>query len=134
MVAVTVLSLLLLLSLGLEVAGYSLTEEDYPHPTKAIGLSLPSYGDIYYNDRGRIEKLIGFNLGLGYSWRKYIDGGVQMGEFNGYWGWGTFALFLPYLEFGATYATPIGEKNDDVLAFEVGAIYLVPRISVALWF
>ncbi|MFW6422058.1 MAG: hypothetical protein ACOCZX_04435 [Candidatus Bipolaricaulota bacterium] len=106
----------------------------YPETDMVIGFSLPTIGWTHYNDRGKIDSLNGINAGLGYSWRGYFGDGVDMGEFNGYWGAGTMAILVPYLEIGTTYAQPLGEGEDSLLAVDMGVLYIIPYLSLSVWF
>lgn len=106
----------------------------YPETDMVVGFSFPTIGSTQYNQYGRIDSLTGINAGLGYSWRNYFGDGVEMREWNGYLGAGTVAILVPYFEFGTTYTEPLGKQNDAVLAIDLGALYLLPYLSISLWF
>lgn len=95
----------------------------------ALGLSLPSFGRVHYNEEGVISKLTGFNLGFGYSMR-YYSRGFEVEEFNLYWGWGSVLLLIPYVEFGLSYPLVVGEKGN-LLVLDLGVIYIVPRLGIS---
>lgn len=101
-------------------------------PGTVVGLGFPTVGQVNYGDSGYAQSFTGGNLLLGYSSRNYTDG-LRSGQFNFYWGWGTFALILPYFEAGYTYATPIADGTQ-LLTVDIGVIYIVPRISVSVVF
>ena len=102
-------------------------------PHTVIGFSLPTIGVVHYNDAGQITSVTGFNIALGYSARYfYAKDGLQSNRFNGYWGWGTVILILPYIEFGTAYPIPVGEGDQYV--FDLGLIYIVPYIGVSVYF
>lgn len=95
-----------------------------------LGLSLPSFGRVHYSEEGVLNKLTGFNLGLGYSVR-YYNRGFEVEAFNLYWGWGTVLLLIPYVEFGLSYPLPIGEKGN-LLVLDLGVVYIAPRLGISI--
>jgi len=112
--------------------GLAETAAEGPHTV--IGLSLPTFGTVHYNDAGQITRVTGFNIGLGYSARYfYAEDGLQPNRFNGYWGWGTVVLILPYIEFGTAYPIPVGE-GDQYIVFDFGLLYIVPYIGISVYF
>jgi len=103
-------------------------------PHTVIGFSLPTIGVVHYNEAEQITSVTGFNIGLGYSARYfYAEDGLQPNRFNGYWGWGTIALILPYIEFGTAYPIPVG-RGDQYIVFDLGLIYIIPYIGVSVYF
>ena len=128
--AILVGSLVLILMLGVGLALSGQTKADGTQFEKLFGLSFPSFGTVHYNDEGLINKFTGFNLALGYSARFYNDGFV-VEDFNTYWGWGTWALLIPYVEFGVSYPFVVGDKGN-LLVLDLGLFYIAPRIGVTL--
>ena len=106
------------------------TRADGTQFESTLGLSLPSFGRVHYSDEGVINKLTGFNLGLGYSMR-YYNRGFEVEEFNLYWGWGTLLLIIPYVEFGLSYPLVVGEKGH-LLVLDLGVIYIAPRLGISI--
>jgi len=104
-------------------------------PDMTIGLgSFPSLGWTGFDEQGNLVRATGFNLGLGYSARYfYGEGGLRPEQFNPYWGWGTFVLIIPYLEFGWLYTLPMGGQ-DQYFAIDLGFIYILPRIGLGFYF
>ncbi len=104
-------------------------------PGMTVGLgSLPTIGWTHFDDGGNLVRVTGLNLALGYSARYYTpDDGLRPDRFNNYWGWGTFALIIPYLEFGWLYAIPMGE-GPQLFTIDLGFIYIFPRIGLGFYF
>jgi hypothetical protein len=103
-------------------------------PRSVIGLSLPTFGFIHYNDEGQLVSVTGFNVGLGYSARYFFaKDGLQPNRFNGYWGWGTMVLILPYVEIGTAYPIAIAEGTQYVV-FDLGLLYIVPYIGISVYY
>jgi len=104
-------------------------------PGITVGLgSLPTIGWTHFDDAGNLVRVTGLNLALGYSARYFTSvDGLQPDRFNNYWGWGTFALIIPYLEFGWLYAIPMG-AGSDLFAIDLGFIYIFPRIGLGFYF
>ena len=125
---ILVVSLVLALVLGMTMTLLGQTRADGTRFEKTFGLAFPSFGTVHYNDEGFIDKMTGFNLGLGYSARYYRDGLVTE-DFNTYWGWGTIVLLVPYVEFGVSYPFEIGAKGN-LLVLDLGLIYIAPRIGL----
>jgi|GEM_PF-3034160 hypothetical protein len=96
-------------------------------------VGLPRFGFIYYNRAGRISKIAGFNLALGYSERRFFGDGLQPERFNGYWGFGTVLLIIPYIELGVAYPIPISE-GAQYIVINAGVIYIVPQVGVSVYF
>lgn len=132
-ISIVLLAFLLCFPITAQAGQAQQKEVEYPDLNNTVGFALPTYGWIHYNQAGRIKSLTGFNAGLGYSWRGYFGKGVKLNQFNGYWGWGTVVLIVPYLELGTTYALPIGEANQ-ILAIDVGLIYIFPNLGFSIWF
>ena len=116
---VFVLSISLILS-----AGTALAEEN-GNPERIMiedadmmaGFDLPTVGWARANEEGEIIGYRGVNLGLGYSEKRYFEP-MEFEEFNVFWGFGTVALILPYVEIGGDYAFA---QRDDGSFFTVGA-------------
>ncbi|MCK4391627.1 hypothetical protein KAX17_01815 [Candidatus Bipolaricaulota bacterium] len=103
-------------------------------PETILGFSLPTFGSVHYDDEGNLKSVTGFNLGLGYSTRYYrAENGLQPNRFNGYWGWGTILLLLPYFEFGVSYPFEIAGGTQYVV-LDLGFIYIVPAIGLSIYF
>lgn len=123
-----------LTSLMFVVACFSASALASDTPERVIGLGVIAYGTVHTDDAGNIAKITGFNLGLGYSARFYrSEGGLQADRFNGYWGWGTVALIIPYVEFGASYAFEVG-KNNQLITIDLGLLYIVPYFGFSVYF
>lgn len=101
-------------------------------PKMVIGFSLPTIGFVNYDKSGNISSVTGFNIALGFSARYFFDG-LQPNRFNGYWGWGTLVLLLPYLEIGTAYAFPVG-GGDQYFVLDIGLLYIVPYIGLSIYF
>ncbi len=125
-----IVGVLVLAGVGFEATVLGQTRADGSPFESTIGLSLPTFGRVHYNDEGLIRRLTGFNLGLGYSARTYRNG-LYPEEFNVYWGWGTFLLILPYIEFGVSYPVIVGEKGN-LLVLDLGVVYIAPRIGISI--
>jgi hypothetical protein len=116
---------------GIGVLG---AEAPADRPATTIGFGFPTFGKLGYDDSGNVEKMTGFNLGLGYSARYFTaDDGMQPGRFNFYWGWGTVILLLPYVEFGWTYPFPL-DDGKQYLNLTIGFLYIVPHIELSICF
>lgn len=104
-------------------------------PGMTVGLgSLPTIGWTRFNENGQLVAVTGFNLGLGYSARYFrTEDGLQPDRFNNYWGWGTVALIIPYIEFGWLYAMPMGSKGG-LFVIDLGFIYILPHIGLGFYF
>jgi hypothetical protein len=100
---------------------------------RVIGLAFPTFGWIDYNDDGALAKVSGINLGLGYSVRYFSTDPWIPEELNFYWGWGTVALIVPYIEFGFSYPIPISD-GDRYLVIDLGLLYLVPYVQFSMYF
>jgi len=127
-----VFMVVLIVSLGacLSMVAFGQTKADGSPFERSFGLAFPTFGTIHYSDEGLINKMTGFNLALGYSARYYRDGLVPE-DFNTYWGWGTLALLIPYVEFGVSYPFEVGDKGN-LLVLDLGLIYIAPRIGLFL--
>ena len=101
-------------------------------PKTMIGFSLPTVGFVNYDESGNITSVTGLNLALGFSAR-YFFNGLQPNRFNGYWGWGTLVLILPYFEIGTAYAFPVG-GGDQYIVLDIGLLYIVPYIGLSVYF
>ena len=96
------------------------------------GFDLPTVGWARANEEGEIIGYRGVNFGLGYSEKRYFDP-MEFEEFNPYWGFGTVALIIPYVEVGGDYAFA---QRDDGTFFTVGGaigLYTV-RVSASYRF
>ncbi len=67
-----------------------------------IGLDFPTYGWSVTNERGEVIGYRGVNLGIGYSAKNYFSP-LEYDKFNSFWGWGTVAILVPYVEIGGDY-------------------------------
>ena len=92
-----------------------------------LGLDLPTFGWVKYNNQGQIIKVRGINLGLGYSAKNYFKP-VKLNAFNPYWQWGTVVLIIPYIGIGGDYVWKSGFYAG------VGTVYLVPYIYAGFYF
>lgn len=94
--------------------------------------SLPTFGRTYTNQDGNLTTVKGVNILFGIS-RRYFsaEDGLQPYRFNGYWGWGTFALLLPYFELGFSYPFRLGGVY---ITIDVGLIYIVPWVGISFYF
>ncbi|MEM1684296.1 MAG: hypothetical protein QW650_08020 [Thermofilum sp.] len=102
-----------------------------PSPTMVIGLDFPTLGWVRYDKDGAIRGTWGFNLGLGISSRTYTaKDGLQLEKLNFFWGWGTLAILVPYLEIGATYAFPM--DTDKLFCVSAGGIVAFAGLVAAL--
>jgi len=124
----TVLALGLVFSASLALGAQ--TRADGEQFERVLGVGLPSIGRVHYGEDGLINRMTGFNIALGYSVRYYNDG-LLPDEFNWFWGWGTVALLLPYVEFGVTYPLVVGEKGN-LLLLDLGFIYIAPKIGISV--
>lgn len=103
-------------------------------PGHMLGFSAPTFGTVHYNDRGALKSITGFNIGLGYSARYFTsDDGLRPNRFNGYWGWGTVLLILPYFEFGVSYPFEIA-GGSQYFVIDLGLLYIVPYIQFSIYF
>ena len=137
---VLVLSLSMVMAFGtVEAAPEPITMNDND---MMVGLDRPTVGWATTNDAGEITGYRGVNLGLGYSEKRYFNS-LTMEEFNTYWGFGTTALILPYIEVGGDY--PFARRDDGSFFSVGGAIsanvyweepYVVPipRLSLSYHF
>jgi hypothetical protein len=100
---------------------------------RVLGLGFPTIGRIHYDDDGALAKLTGFNLGLGYSVRYFSTDPWKPEELNFFWGWGTIALIVPYIEFGFSYPIPISD-GDRFLVIDFGLLYLVPYVQFSMYY
>ena len=104
------------------------------HPEHVLGFSLPTYGAVNYDDAGNLRNLTGFNIGLGYSARYFTsEDGLKPNRFNGYWGWGTILLIVPYLEFGVSYPFEIA-SGSQYFVIDLGLLYIFPYIQLSVYF
>ncbi len=67
-----------------------------------LGLDMPTYGFVQFDDFGRITGVNGPNIFLGYSWKNYFNP-VAIEAWNAYWSIGTVILIVPYIYIGADY-------------------------------
>jgi len=103
-------------------------------PNTILGFSLPTFGSVHYDDAGNLRSVTGFNLGLGYSARHFrAEDGLQPNRFNGYWGWGTILLLLPYFEFGVSYPFEIAGGTQYVV-LDLGFVYIIPTVGLSIYF
>jgi len=96
---------------------------------KIVGFDFPVFGWAQHNEEGKltgykginIEGLLasnrGVNLGLGYSQKDYIKSGLEINDFNPYFGFGTWSIIIPYVEVGVDY---VFEVNEDGSFLTVG--------------
>ena len=98
-----------------------------------LGLGFPTIGSIRYDDEGNLDRVSGFNLGLGWSFRYFTGDPWEPEAFNSYWGWGTIALIIPYVEFGFSYPIPISE-GDRFLVIDFGLLYLIPYFQFSMYY
>ena len=105
-----------------------------PSVSTVFGLSFPCWGRIHYDARGNLKKITGLNLGLGYSVRHYTPvSGLRPKRFNTYWGWGTIALVIPYVEVGVSYPIEIA-GGPTYLVLDLGLFYILPWIGISIYF
>ncbi|AFY82573.1 hypothetical protein [Oscillatoria acuminata] len=108
-----------------------LAQARFPNYRYSAGFDLPTFGWVRMDGRG-VDSVLGINLGLGVSYKKYFQPAVP-GQFTGSWGVGTFALVLPYATIGGDYQWDNGWYAggnigaglyyfDDVTPFPVGYI------------
>lgn len=106
----------LALVVGITAAGFA---EEMPKLTMVIGLDFPTIGWVRYDQEGFIRGAWGFNFGLGVSSRNYTaKEGLQPEKLNFFWGWGTIAVIVPYIEFGITY--PLLVNADKLFCLSAG--------------
>lgn len=107
---------------------------DVARPAHMLGFSAPTYGTVHYDDQGSLKSVTGFNIGLGYSARYFTsNGGLEPNRFNGYWGWGTVLLILPYFEFGVSYPFEIA-GGSQYFVIDLGLVYIVPYIQFSIYY
>ncbi len=108
-----------------------LAQARFPNYRYSAGFDLPTFGWVRMDGRG-IDSVLGINLGLGVSYKKYFQPAVP-GQFTGSWGIGTVAVALPYATIGGDYQWDNGWYAggnigaglyyfDDVTPFPVGYI------------
>lgn len=108
-----------------------LAQARFPNYRYSAGFDLPTFGWVRMDGRG-VDSVLGINLGLGVSYKKYFQPAVP-GQFTGAWGIGTLALALPYATIGGDYQWDNGWYAggnigaglyyfDDVIPFPVGYI------------
>ncbi|WP_367289846.1 hypothetical protein [Laspinema palackyanum] len=108
-----------------------LAQARFPTYRYSAGLDLPNFGWVRMDGPG-IDSVLGINVGLGVSYKKYFQPAVP-GQFTGSWGVGTLALVLPYATIGGDYQWDNGWYAggnigaglyffDDVIPFPVGYI------------
>ena len=81
--------------------------KDFSMVNTQIGLDLPSIAKVNHNEDGQIVSLLGANIGLGISYKKYFSP-LEASKFNPYWGVGTVAIIVPYVQVGADYVMDNG--------------------------
>lgn len=95
--------------------------------TNVLGLDFPTYGVVTRNAAGQIIGVSGFNFGLGYSQKNY-NKPLETNIFNGYWGWGTMGLIVPYVDFGADYVMDSGFYFGGM----IGLLLIIPIASIEI--
>lgn len=123
MVLVFVMTMLMVISSGALAA---------EKPEYVIGWAFPNFGWVQYNDADQITGYKGFNLGFGYSSKTYYEPGVEMDDFNNYWGWGTLAFIVPYLNIGTDYAIPVNDHSFVTVGGEAGIVTIIPYVNFNL--
>ena len=93
--------------------------------TNTFGIGFPNFGSLMRNNFGQIIGVSGFNVLLGYSQKNYFKP-LKTGIFNGYWGWGTYLLIVPYVDLGVDYVMDSGFY----LGGTIGLSLLFPMIGV----
>jgi hypothetical protein len=89
-----------------------------------VGWNNPNWVD---KQNGEIISTLGFNYGLGISYRRYFEP-VRTNQFNNFWGAGTVAILFPYLGIGTSYVWDSGFYAG------VGLIWIVPEIHAGFMF
>jgi len=102
-------------------------------PQYQVGFSFPAFGWVTLRDDGRVDRVSGFNVALGLSYRKYPQG-LTPGRFNFFWGYGTLAVVLPYIEAGGTFPFALNEAGTQTVNVDVGVVYVVPYVGVNVMF
>ena len=136
----SVLLLTLVIAISLIFVSGSALADEHESPVRIMiedadmmaGFDLPTVGWARANEEGEIIGYRGVNFGLGYSEKRYFDP-MEFEEFNPYWGFGTVALIIPYVEVGGDYAFA---QRDDGTFFTVGGaigLYTV-RVSASYRF
>ena len=99
-------------------------------PKFSIGLDSPTFAWVSADEQGGITSLIGFNVGLGFSYRSYFEP-LMPRQGSVYWEAGTILLLDPYV--GAGYDYRIDEQiyvggGVDIFPLNLilGAAYLGP--------
>ena len=108
--------------------------ESIARPTSMVGFSLPTFGTIHYDDEGNLKSVTGFNIGLGFSARHFLPAdGLRANRFNAFWGWGTFLLIIPYVEFGVSYPFEIAQGTQ-YFVIDLGLLYITPFIQLSIYY
>ena len=104
-------------------------------PGHVLGLGIPTFGTLRYDETNQLTDVSGFNLALGFSTRHFtVIGGLKPDRFNSYTGWGTWALIIPYIEIGTCYPIPVG-GGDQYLVIDFGLLYyFIPHIGISLYY
>lgn len=113
----------------------TLAQQNQFKPSTLIGLTVTlAWAHADYGEAGYIKEVTGINWLVGFTKRFYSGTGLRPGLFNFYWGFGTLALILPYIEWGFTYVIPLG-GGEQLLNIDIGFLYLVaPHIGFNLAF
>ena len=107
---------------------------DGSRPGHMLGFSAPTFGTVHYDVQGNLKSVTGFNIGLGYSARYFTSSdGLKPNRFNGYWGWGTVLLIVPYLEFGVSYPFEIA-GGSQYFVIDLGLLYIIPYIQFSIYY
>ena len=120
--ALLVIGFILVLSLALFAESKDLSQVN-----TQIGFDFPTIAKVNHNEDGQIVSLLGANVGLGISYKKYFNP-VQPNKINPYWGVGTVAILVPYVAVGADYVMDSG------LYIGGGVVYLAPELHFGFLF
>ena len=88
-------------------------------PGSIVGWSFPALGWARHNRQGDLIGFTGPNLGLGWSWKRYIQP-FRMDGINTYCSFGTLGFIVPYIMVGIDYCASIGEQAGLGVSFEIG--------------
>lgn len=120
--ALLVVAFILVLSIALFAEAKDLSQVH-----TQIGFDFPTIAKVNHNEDGQIVSLLGANVGLGISYKKYFKP-VEQNKINPYWGVGTVAIIMPYIAVGVDYMI------DNGLYIGGGVVYLAPEVHFGYMF
>ncbi len=101
--------------------------KDFSTLNTQIGFDFPTVAKVNHNESGEIVSLLGANMGLGISYKRYFQP-LQPNKINPYWGVGTIAILVPYVAVGVDYAM------DNGFYIGGGLVYLAPEVHFGIMF